>query len=72
MCEKCGYDHTEKNARKLWRKYGFGRLYKKHNNRNWHNAWLYSDFSYCAKQSTVSIYFKNAGDVIHDCLGIED
>lgn len=69
-CETCGYEHTEKNARKLWRKHGFGRLYSKRRYRG--NNWLDSKFAYYARQGSGGMLMKDAGTVIHTALGIDE
>lgn len=70
MCDKCGYEHTEANARKLWRKHGFGRLYRKQI--RWYKSWGYSDMRYMAKNGTSGMYMRDAGTVIHTALGIDE
>lgn len=72
MCEKCGHEHTEKNARKLWRKHGFGRLYQRKNNMRWYKAWLDSEYDYYAKNGSSGMLMRDAGTVIHTALGIDD
>jgi hypothetical protein len=69
MCELCGHEHTEKNARKLWRKHGFGRLYKQYPNRNWYYG---REYHYHAREGVAGLLMRDAEAVIHEALKIDD
>ena len=69
ICEICGYEHTEKNARKLWRKYGFGRLYKQRPNRNWYYD---REYLYHARDGAAGLLMKDAYTVIHEALKLDE
>ena len=69
MCEKCGYEHNEKNARSVWLKSGFGRLYWKKHHPKW-RYWQREDMA-MAIDRPVRMFFYSTESIIHTALGLE-
>lgn len=66
----CGYAHTKKNAIRLWREHGWGRLYWKHRNMHW-REWDSEDVAMVIC-GTSRDYFRSVRAIIHEALYLKE